>query len=132
LPPLTSYAYDPGAPHYVVIVLNKIDPVYVNEAKNAFFRHNRNTYYNKQMTADLVEIDAENRLLLISPFANVDEAIEYVEQTRPRTATEIIPWLKGGKYSYTVISERNLELLKTTKNIEQYGQFLNQHLPGKF
>lgn len=132
LPPPTAYAFDAGAPHYVVIILNKVDPIFVNEAKNAFFRHNRNTYYNKQMQAELIDIDQDNRLLLISPFANSQEALDYVDQTRPKTATEIIPWLKGGKYGYTIITERNLELLKASKDIDKYSQFLNQHLPGKF
>ena len=35
-------------PHYVVLVLNKVDPVFVNEAKNAFSGYNRDTYYNKK------------------------------------------------------------------------------------
>jgi hypothetical protein len=84
------------------------------------------------MQAELVEIDAENRFLLISPFKTAQEATEYVEITRPRTASEILPWLKGGKYTFTIITQRNLELLKTSKDIEKYNQFLNQHLPGKF
>lgn len=84
------------------------------------------------MQAELIDIDQDNRLLLISPFANSQEALDYVDQTRPKTATEIIPWLKGGKYGYTIITERNLELLKASKDIDKYSQFLNQHLPGKF
>jgi hypothetical protein len=130
--PANSYAFDAETPHYVVLALNKVDPVFVNEARNAFARFNRDTYYNKQMQAELVEIDADNRFLLISPFKNAQEATDYVEKTRPRTASEILPWLKGGKYSFTIITERNLELLKTSKDIEKYNQFLNQHLPGKF
>ena len=70
--------------------------------------------------------------MLISPFKDVQEATTYVDQTRPRTANEIIPWLKGGKYYYTIIAERNLDLLKANKNIEGYKSFLNQHVPGKF
>ena len=70
--------------------------------------------------------------MLISSFANVDEATTYVEKTRPRTANEIIPWLKGGKYYFTIITERNLQLLKTNKNLEGYKTFLNQYVPGKF
>jgi tetratricopeptide (TPR) repeat protein len=131
-PPATSYAFNAETPHYVVLALNKVDPVFVNEARNAFARFNRDTYYNKPMQAELVEIDADNRFLLISPFKNAQEAVDYVEKTRPRTASEIIPWLKGGKYTFTIITERNLELLKTTRDIEKYNQFLNQHLPGKF
>jgi outer membrane protein assembly factor BamD (BamD/ComL family) len=131
-PPALSYQYVPDEPHYVVVILNKVDPIFVTEARNAFARHNRDTYYNKQMQAELVEIDTDNRLLLLSPFKNAAEAITYVDQTKPRTASEIVPWLKGGKYSFTIITTKNLELLKTTKSIDKYQQFLQQQVPGKF
>lgn len=132
LPPANTYAFNAGEPHYVVIILNKVDPIFVNETRNAFYRYNRDTYYNKQMEAELVEVDADNRLVLISPFLTSQEAMEYVERTKPRTASEIIPWLKGGKYSYSIISARNLELLKSSKDIDKYTQFIEQHFPGKF
>jgi len=128
----STYNYNPDASHYVVLILNKVDPVFSNEAKNAFFRYNRETYYNKTFTLTLYQLDDDNRLLLTSSFKNVQEAIDYIEKAKPKTATEIIPWLKGGKYSYSVISEANLELLKTEKNMGDYTQFLEQHLPGKF
>lgn len=127
-----AYRYEAESAHYVVIVLTKVDPIFINEAKNAFARYNRDTYYNKQMQAELVEIDADNRLLLISPFANAAEALAYVDQTRPKTANEIIPWLKGGKYSYSIITDKNLEVLKNSKDIDKYKQFLDKNVPGKF
>ena len=127
-----SYLYETTVPHYVVLALNKIDPIFVSEARNAFYRYNRNEYFNKQMQAELVELDAENRLLLISPFATAEEALAYVDKTRPKTASEILPWLKGGKYSYLIISARNLELLKARKDVQAYRDFLDQNLPGRF
>jgi hypothetical protein len=131
-PSAVNYTFTPETAHYVVVVLNKVDPVFVNEAKNAFYRYNRNTYYNKQMTAELIEIDADNCLLLISPFKNSQEAIEYADRTRPVTASDIVPWLKGGKYYYSIITEKNLEMLKSSKDIDKYSQFLNKNFPGKF
>lgn len=127
-----SYHFEAETPHYVVIVLTKVDPIFVNEAKNAFARYNRDTYYNKQMQAELIDIDADNRLLLISPFKNATEALTYVDQTRPKTANEIIPWLKGGKYSYSIITDKNLEVLKNSKDLDKYKQFLDKNVPGKF
>ncbi len=53
-------------------------------------------------------------------------------KARPLTPTEIIPWLKGGKYSFSIITEKNLDLLKASKDIENYKKFLDQNLPGKF
>ena len=130
--PALSYNYEAEIPHYVIIVLNKVDPIFINEAKNAFSRYNRDTYYNKQMQAELVGIDNDNRLLLISPFKNAAEAMTYVDQTRPKTSSEIIPWLKGGKYSYSIITEKNLEILKNNKDLDKYKQFLDKNVPGKF
>ena len=131
-PVATTYSFDAAAPHYVVIVLNKVDPVFVSEAKNAFSRYNRDTYYNKQMQAELIEIDSENKMLLISPFKDAAEALVYIDQTRPKTANEIIPWLKGGKYNYSIITEKNLEILRNSKDIDKYKQFLDKNVPGKF
>ncbi|MDP4262901.1 MAG: hypothetical protein Q8941_10245 [Bacteroidota bacterium] len=132
-PPVTgNYAFTPETPHYVVVVLNKVDRIFVNEAKNAFSRYDKSSYYNKQMNEELVDIDNDNRLLLISPFKNAQEALDYVDKTRPVTSTQIVPWLKGGKYSYSIISERNLELLKNSKDIDKYKQFLDKYIPGRF
>lgn len=128
----TDYKFSANEAHYVVILLNKVDPVFVNEAKNAFTRYNRETYYNKTMSADLADLDAENRLLLISPFKDAADAISYIDQTSPKTATDILPWLKGGKYSFMILTDNNYDLLKVNKNIDDYKAFLNQYFPGKF
>ncbi len=128
----SAFVFETETSFYVLLVLDKVDPVFSNEAKNAFFRYNREAFGNKIMTIDLLELDVNNRLLLISPFKNATEASEYVDKTRPRTSSEIIPWLKGGKYSYTIISEKNLQSLKANKDLEGYKSFLNKYLPGKF
>jgi hypothetical protein len=131
-PPSRTYMLDTNAAHYVLLILNKVDPVFCNEAKNAFFRYNRETYYNKQLTTDLQEIDADNKVLLISPFKTAAEAVAYIAKAKPLTTTEIIPWLKGGKYEYSIISLNNLALLNEKKNIEEYKSFIISKFPGKF
>jgi hypothetical protein len=127
-----GYAYAPAEAHYVVLVLNKVDPVFSNEAKNAFIRYNRDNYFNKTFTIDLVQVDIDNRLMLVTPFANAQEAVAYVDKVKPKTASEILPWLRGGKYTYSIISESNLNLLKAKKDVEAYKSFIEQHHPGKF
>ncbi|MEP6700136.1 MAG: hypothetical protein ABJA85_02425 [Bacteroidota bacterium] len=128
----SPYTYSPDQPYYVMLILNKVDPVFSNEAKNAFLRYNKDTYYNKTYSIDLFQLDPDNRLMLIAPFTNAQDAITYIERTRPKTATEILPWLKGGKYSFSILTESNFNLLKSNKDIEAYKAFLNQYLPGKF
>ncbi len=127
----SPYTFSASVPHYVVLVLNKVDPVFVNEAKNAFARYHRDIFYNKIMSADLADLDAENRLLIISPFNDAADAISYIDQTRPRLATEIIPWLKGGKYNFIILSDSNYDLLKVNKDLDNYKDFLNGYFPGK-
>lgn len=128
----TGFAYSPNEPHYVVLVLNKVDPVFVNEAKNAFARHNREFFPGKNYSADLFQLNDDNRLLMIAPFNTAAEAIAYIDATKPRTATEIIPWLKGGKYGFTIMTNGNFDILKDNKDLDAYREFLNQHWPGKF
>jgi tetratricopeptide (TPR) repeat protein len=129
---VTPFAFAPASPHYVVLLLNKVDPVFSNEAKNAFFRYNREAFYNKQFAIELIEIDPDNKMVLINPFKDATEAVAYIDQTKPKTATEIIPWLKGGKYGFYIIDQKNLDLLKANQNIEGYKSFLEKQMPGKF
>lgn len=128
----TPFTNNPNEAHYVVVLLNKVDLVFSNEAKNSYSRFNRENFYNKTYALDVIPLDPDNRLLLISPFANATEAIAYVDKAKPRTASEIMPWLKNGKYSYAILSNSNLELLKVNKNLDGYRAFLNQYFPGKF
>lgn len=127
-----QFTYNANAPHYVVLILNKVDPVFGNEAKNAFNRYNRSTYYNKTYSIDLFQLDAENRLLMIAPFDNAQDAIAYIDKAKPKTPTEILPWLKGGKYTFLILTDSNFNVLKENKDVEKYKDFLNVHLPGKF
>ncbi len=131
-PVLSPYSFKPDAAHYVLLVLHKVDPVFVNETKNAFSRYHKDTYYNKNFSTDLYQLNDEYRVLLIAAFATADAALSYVNETRPRTATEIIPWLKGGKYSFLIATDANFNLLKEKQDVEAYRIFLDQYWPGKF
>ncbi|MBI1344534.1 MAG: hypothetical protein GC171_16560 [Terrimonas sp.] len=128
----TAYNANTGAPHFVLIILNKVDKVWGNEAINAFQRYNREKTVTQKLTASLVDLDAENKLLLIGNFDNAEAAIQYVSDAKPIAATRIVPWLTATKYSFSVISESNLELLEEKKNITEYQMFIHSLFPGKF
>lgn len=128
----TMFTHAAGDPHYVVLVLNKVDPVFVNEARNAFSRYNKDTYYNKNFSLDLFPLDNDNKLLMIAPFATAQDAMTYIDKAQPRTQDEILPWLKGGKYSYLIMTDANFNLLKENKDLDTYRKFLNQYYPGRF
>ena len=131
-PTKPAYQFKPESPHYVAIVLDKVDPVFVNEAKNAFNRYNKVNYYNKPIDIKSVAIDDNYQLVLMSPFENSAAALGYLDKTGKIAATEIVPWLPAAKFSFIVITEENLELLKGSKDIPHYKEFLAQAFPGKF
>lgn len=130
--PASIYSFTPDAPHAAVVVLDKVDPVFVNEAKNAFFRYNREKYSSLPLDAQIVPLTGDVKLLLISGFGNAQAATDYAQRARTLAPTEIIPWLTGNKYTFTVISAANLDVLKGTTNLAEYKKFLEQYLPGKF
>jgi hypothetical protein len=127
-----SFNYKAEDKHFVAIFLHKTDPVWVSEAKNAFHRYNRERFYNKTFEISIADISGEYRAILIGNFDNAQAAADYVQAARPKAPLEIIPWLKGDKYTFSVITSTNLEVLKTQKDVTAYNQFLETHLPGKF
>ena len=84
------------------------------------------------MDTQLVPLDADNRLLLIGNFNNVLQATEYVQKAASLAPKEIVPWLKAEKYSFTIISQKNLEILKTKPDLGLYKKFLEQSAGLKF
>ncbi len=131
-PPSTSYSFNPQSPQLVMIVLDKVDPVYVSETRNAFNRYNREKYYNKVIEIVNVPLDDNLKLVILNNFDNADAAIDYVEKVKKVAPTEIVPWLPAGKYSFLIISAANLEMLKASKDIEVYKRALNSAFPGRF
>ena len=69
---------------------------------------------------------------MITGFNNAQDALDYMEKARKVAHLEIIPWLKNDKYSFSIVSDSNLTTLLEKKDLQQYKQFLDQNLPGKF
>jgi hypothetical protein len=131
-PAIAPFVFKPIDKYSVMVLLNKVDPVWANETKNAFNIYNRGKYYNKQFALSITEINGENRGLLIGTFDDAQTALAYMQAAKSVSASQIIPWLKSDKYSFTIISDENLELLKSMKDINSYKQFIEKNLPGKF
>jgi hypothetical protein len=130
--PILAFKFNAAAGHYVMIILNKVDIVFGNETKNAFARYSSEKYYNKTFEINTINLDADHKLVLIKPFANAQEAMDYIQDVKPKAASEIVPWLKADKYSFSIISDQNLEILKSNPDLTAYKLFLDQNLPGKF
>lgn len=134
LPPPVSnatFTFDPNIPQYVMMVLNKVDPVYSSEARNAFTRYNREKYYSLNLQVIKDTLDKERTLLIFSQFENADAAIKYRDRIKKDAASEI-SWLPADKYSFYIISNTNLELLKENKKLTDYIDVLDKKYPGKF
>jgi hypothetical protein len=116
----------------VVLVLDKVDPVYATEARNAFNRFHKENYPAKNIQVSSLALTDDIKLVMMKNFANAADALDYIEKTRKLTEADIIPWLTPQKYSFILLAESNVEALKTTRDIPAYKKFLNQVYPGSF
>jgi outer membrane protein assembly factor BamD (BamD/ComL family) len=128
----TGYSFDPKEPHMVVLVLDKVDVVYVNEARIALSRYNKEKYYNQPLEVITVPLNDNIKLVQIKTFSDAVAALGYLEKTRSVAATEIFSWLPADKYSFLLLTEKNLEVLMEQKKMDAYLKFLKDNLPGKF
>ncbi len=125
-----AFKWQPGKPHYAVMLLDKVDAVYVNEAKNAYKRFNvANNYPSLVINRDT--LDAQRTLLLFTKFESAEDAFVYYEKIK-KAATTQVAWLQASKYSFIIINEDNLQLLKSNKELDNYKKLLNNQYPGKF
>ena len=76
-------------------------------------------------------IDKDRALLVFSPFTNAEAAYQFLEKLK-KAAPDEVSWLPANKYSFILISEDNLQLLKTNKDFPAYTGALNKAFPGKF
>jgi hypothetical protein len=127
-----AYQFNEADTQYAAVILTKVDRMFVNEAKNAFNRFNQEKFYGERIALNIVPLNDEVQLILFGPFENAELATNFVDQTKPSTSSRILPWLTADKYSFSIISPSNLELLLKKKNIEAYQKMLHELLPGKF
>ncbi|HTL06910.1 MAG TPA: tetratricopeptide repeat protein [Chitinophagaceae bacterium] len=130
--PAGGFVNAPEQGHYVVLVMDKVDPVYVGEAKNAFTRYNKEKYYNKQIDVLPLPLTDDIRFVLIGKFENAAASLEYMNAASKMAPLEIIPWMPAAKYSFIIITENNLELLKSTKDVPAYKKFLIANFKENF
>jgi len=120
-----------NAPHHVIMILNKVDQVYTNEARNALTRYSKENFYGQTITINKDVLDADNNLLVITSFPDAAAAMAYYNKIKKDAASEI-SWLPANKYSFLIITEANLQLLKTNKNLSGYKALLNTQFPNRF
>jgi hypothetical protein len=127
-----GYSFKASDAHMVVLVLDKVDVVYVNEARMALIRYNKEKYYNQPLEVVPFPLDDNLKLVQIKTFTDAGAALSYLEKTRSVAASEIFSWLPADKYRFIIMTEQNLEVLKEQKNMDAYLKFLKENIPGKF
>jgi hypothetical protein len=113
------------------MILDKVDAVYVNEAKNALARYNNEKFYGQPIVINKDALDATRNMLIISAFPDADAALLYFAKLKNAVPGEM-SWLPANKYSFLIITEQNLQLLKTNKDITGYKTLLNTQYPNRF
>jgi len=128
-----NFNFSASDSQYVVLSLNRVDPIFISEAKNAFNRFNKERYYGQNIPISTIAINDTLQFLLIgAPFTNSADAVTYIDKTKPLTNARIVPWLSADKYNYSFISPANLILLRKKKNPSVYMDFLHALFPDKF
>jgi outer membrane protein assembly factor BamD (BamD/ComL family) len=127
----SGFIFDPVEPQNVVMMLTKVDPVYSSEARNAFNRFNSQSYTTNKIGIKKDTLDSERTLLVFSQFADAQEAMKYMDKLK-QAAPSQVSWLPAQKYSFYIISDSNLQILKENKNLQNYIDLLNNKYPGKF
>ncbi len=127
-----EYQFNESDTQYVSVILTKVDRMFVSEAKNAFNRFNQEKFYGEKIPLSIFQLTDDIQLILFGPFNNASEAINLIDQVKPATSARILPWLSADKYSFSMISSANLELLVKKKDIEKYRIFLHNLFPDKF
>ena len=127
-----EYEFIPTDTQYAVIVLNKVDGMFVGEARNAFNRFNQERFYNRRLPINTIAIVPEIQLLLVGPFPSASDAVNYTDLVKPQAANRILPWLTPDKYGFQIISPANLRILQNKKDIAAYRAFMQKVLPDKF
>lgn len=127
--PENSYTWDEQAVHQVLFVMEEIEPVLAAEAMRSIDTYNRSAFNSRSFQKELINLDTRYRLIVIGSFGNYQEAAVYLDRTKPRAATEIVPWLPVSKYKWVPISANNLNELRQRKDLDSYQRFLNSKRP---
>ena len=126
-----SFVFSPDKPHYVLMLLDKVDGVYVTEAKNALERFNKESSATASIVIKKDTLSSDKALLLFSTFDNADAAIKYFDKLK-KVAPSELSWLQANKYSFLIIADDNLQLLKTNKDLIGYKELLIKNFGNKF
>lgn len=124
-----SYRWEEQTSHLAIFVMEEIEPVLAAEAMRSIDNYNRSVFNTRSFQKELVNLDNRYRVVVISNFGSFQEVSSYLASIKPQTASEIVPWLPAGKYTWLPISASNLTILRLRKDLDVYQRFLNSKRP---
>ena len=126
-----EFRYNPNEPHYAVLLLDKVDDVFIKETVTSFNKYNKEKLTNSVLGVTSLKLNDQYHLILIGPLSNAPNGLSYIDDVKPQTI-KILPWLPTFKYTYSLIGISNLEILKANNNMDKYKAFLQKTFPNKF
>lgn len=131
---VSPYVINPLEPCMVAIVLEKVDPAYVNEVLYALSHSNQKNFNGQSFEASKLKLKENLWLVTLrsASITNAESAVNYISYIKPLAQKNIISWLEPSKYQFILLSENNLNLLQQDPNLSLYQKVLRETFPGKF
>lgn len=127
-----AYVYNANEPYVVLMVFDKVDPIYMSESKIAFQRYNNSAHTTETITINIHEGKPDELSWMdLSSFNSITSALGYFDELKANSRT-IVPWLPADKYQFVVISQSNLEILEKRQDLSEYKLFIRQYIKDKF
>lgn len=115
---VTGYSSKDGAHAAIIIVPNSVNH---NQLKFSLTSMNLEVAPNKELTITKKAYDSNNDIVVITPFENKKEALDYYYSLIQKQST--ISALSADKFAIFAISTENLEMLLQDKTLEGYSDF---------
>lgn len=118
----------------VALLLENMDPAYVNEVHYSLNNSPRRNNYRYSVTAEKKRIADKLWLVLLrsNSFTNATNAYEYIEYLRPVAEENMLSWLDASRYKYIILPEEMLNFISNPEQMKEYEKVLQSTFPGKF
>ena len=126
-----AYLFNANEPYVVLMYFDKVDPIYISESKVALQRYNNSAHSGENIQIQVYETQEEFNWMEVGPYPVMASALSYFDELKANSR-QIVPWLPAEKYNFIIISEHNLDILKSRKNMEEYKLFIRQYIKDKF
>ena len=126
-----QFTFNEKAPQSVIMVLDKVDATFINEAKNAMNRYVTENFQEISLNIEKEVFDKDHTFLVFSLFLNSKDALQFLAKVRKAAPNEL-SWLTPNKYSFLIISDYNMQVLKENKDLSGYKILAGRQYPGAF